>query len=69
MANIKHYLQKKIGNLTRTWSNIHTIILFFVIFFLVIIKTLFAYTVLDYDYYVNLADNQQIGKVIVPVNR
>jgi hypothetical protein len=51
---------KKIRNIIRNWGNTHTIVLFFVFFFLVIIKTLFSYTVLDYEYYTALADQQQI---------
>ncbi|MDR2411068.1 MAG: hypothetical protein LBD88_00160 [Candidatus Peribacteria bacterium] len=51
---------KKIRNIIRNWGNTHTIILFFIAFFFVIIKTLFSYTVLDYEYYTTLADQQQI---------
>jgi hypothetical protein len=51
---------KKIRNIIRNWNNVHTIVLFFVISFFVIVKTLFSYTVLDYEYYTTLADQQQI---------
>jgi hypothetical protein len=51
---------KKIRGIIRNWGNVHTIVLFFVVFFFVIIKTLFTYTVLDYEYYTALADQQQI---------
>jgi len=65
--NIK--LSYKIRKILSRWSSINTIVLFFVIFFLTILKTLFSYTVMDYDYYNWLADSQQIWKVSVPVNR
>lgn len=45
------------------------IIIFFMIFFLMIIIKLFTYTVFNFNFYKKLADNQQIWKVIVPVNR
>lgn len=67
LKNIKvNYKIKKILN---RWTSIHTIVAFFVLFFLTIVKTLFSYTVLNYDYYNWLADSQQIWKVTVPVNR
>ncbi|MDD2907481.1 MAG: penicillin-binding protein 2 [Candidatus Gracilibacteria bacterium] len=67
LKNLKsnYYIKKIISR----WTQIHTIIVFFVLFFLVIIKTLFSYTVSNYSYYNGLADAQQIGKVSVPVNR
>ncbi len=68
--NLKNF---KINNLLHKiinrWSPIHNIILFFVVFFLFIVKTLFSYTVSNYEYYNWLADAQQIWKVSVPVNR
>lgn len=62
-------LNYKIKKILNRWSSMHTIVLFFVLFFLTIVKTLFSYTVLDYEYYNWLADSQQIWKVSVPVNR
>jgi cell division protein FtsI/penicillin-binding protein 2 len=47
----------------------NTIFIFFIFCTLIIIWELFSYTVLNYDFYRNLADNQQIWKVIVPVTR
>jgi hypothetical protein len=67
--NFKYFIAKKFKDIIKNWSNIHTIALFFIIFFLIIVRTLFEYTVLDYDYYVNLADAQQKKETIVPVNR
>ncbi|MDR3150838.1 MAG: hypothetical protein LBU14_04510 [Candidatus Peribacteria bacterium] len=69
MSKFIRNIIKKIKYLIKNWNNTYTIILFFIIVFLVIIKTLFEYTVFDYEYYTTLADQQQIGKVIVPVNR
>lgn len=67
LKNIK--VNYKIRKMLSRWNSIHTIVLFFVLFFLTIVKTLFSYTVLNYDYYNWLADSQQIWKVTVPVNR
>ncbi|MDD3646309.1 MAG: penicillin-binding protein 2 [Candidatus Gracilibacteria bacterium] len=65
----KIVLNYKFRKIIKRWSSMNTIILFFVLFFLTIVKTLFSYTVMDYEYYNGLADSQQIGKVSVPVNR
>mgnify|MGYP001942307595 CR=1 FL=1 len=52
------------------WCNrIYVIAVFFVLFFLIIIYNLFAYTVLNYSFYNQLADRQQIWEVTVPVTR
>lgn len=45
------------------------IIAFFLIFFVAIIKEAFSYTVLNYDFYENLAYKQQVGEVDIPVAR
>lgn len=50
-------------------KKIHFIVWFFLIFFSVIVMNLFSYTVFNYDFYQELADNQQIWKVTLPVNR
>jgi len=42
---------------------------FFVIFFSIITLKVFSYTVLNYSFYKNLADKQQIWKVSIPVTR
>ncbi len=42
---------------------------FFVLFFLHIVWHTFSYTVINYDFYKNLADNQQIATQKVPVTR
>lgn len=42
---------------------------FFIVCALVIIYSIFSYTVLNYDYYKKLADKQQLWKIIIPVNR
>ncbi len=60
---------KFLNYIIKRWSRVHTILAFFVIFFLAIIKSLFSYTFLEYDFYKKMADAQQIWKVIVPVNR
>ncbi|MDD3302121.1 MAG: penicillin-binding protein 2 [Candidatus Gracilibacteria bacterium] len=36
---------------------------------LIIIYSVFSYTVINYDFYQKLADKQQLGKIILPVNR
>lgn len=59
----------KLKLLLKNWSRLHTIILFFVVFFLWIVKTLFSYTVMEYDFYKWLADSQQIWEFSVPLNR
>ncbi|MFK7780201.1 MAG: penicillin-binding protein 2 [Candidatus Gracilibacteria bacterium] len=60
---------KKIRIFVKKINKGHVIVMFFVIFALTIIWKMFSYTVLDYTFYNKLADNQQIGKVIVPVTR
>jgi len=54
---------------TKNLSKVHVIIGFFLFFWLMIIWKMFSYTVLEYDFYQKLADNQQIGEVVVPVTR
>ena len=46
-------------------------IIFWVFFiaFIIIISKVFSYTVLNYEYYKELADKQQIGEVEIPVTR
>lgn len=56
---------KKISN----YNKKNSIFVFFLICTLIIVWKLFSYTVLNYDFYRNLADKQQIWEVIVPVNR
>lgn len=60
---------KQIKSFIKKCSKIHIIASFFLLFWLVIIFKIFSYTVLDYDFYKNLADKQQIWKVTVPVTR
>lgn len=62
-------IRKKIDNFIFRWNKINTIYLFFLLFFAVIIWKMFSYTVLNVDFYKNLADSQQIWKTIVAVNR
>ena len=42
---------------------------FFILFFFLIIWNVFAYTVVDYDFYEELAYNQQVWEVKIPVTR
>jgi len=42
---------------------------FFFVFFLAIIWETFSYTVLNYNFYTDLAYKQQVGEVKVPVTR
>lgn len=60
---------KDINYIISRWKKINTIAAFFVIFCFFIIVKLFSYTVLNYDFYTELADNQQIWEVTLPVNR
>ena len=47
----------------------NSIFVFFLFCTLIIVWKLFSYTVLNYDFYSSLADNQQIWEVTVPVTR
>ncbi len=68
--NIKNiFSRRNIDLIIKRWTRLNTIILFFSLFLFVIIKQLFSYTVLNYEFYNWLADSQQIGKVTLPVNR
>ncbi len=60
---------KFVNNLMDKWQDIHTIMLFFIICFSVVLWKLFSYTVFDYKFYTQLADKQQIGTFTVPANR
>ena len=62
---MNHKIIKKLEKLNR----VYYIAAFFVVFSLIIIQKLFANTVIDHSYYQELADNQQIGNVTVPVTR
>lgn len=42
---------------------------FFLLFFLAIVWQTFSYTVLNHNFYQELADKQQTGKVQIPVTR
>jgi cell division protein FtsI/penicillin-binding protein 2 len=44
-------------------------IAFFAVFFLSIVWNTFVYTVLNYNFYTELAYNQQVGEVEIPVTR
>lgn len=50
-------------------ERIQVIFVFFALFGLVLISTCFRYTVFDYAYYKNLADNQQTMQITNPVSR
>ncbi|MDF1682457.1 MAG: hypothetical protein P1U46_01510 [Patescibacteria group bacterium] len=45
------FSKRNIDLLIKRWSRLHTIILFFIVFFLLIIKQMFSYTVLNYSFY------------------
>ena len=66
---IKYKYSKKINFFLNRYNKIHIIILFFIFIFLIVIWKMFSYTVLDYKFYKNLADKQQIWNIIVPVTR
>lgn len=63
--NIIDKFLKKISS----YDKKNTIFWFFLLCTLIIVWKMFSYTVLNYDFYKALADNQQIWEVIVPVNR
>lgn len=58
-----------LDNFLSQYDKKNIILVFFGLFFVVIIWKMFTYTVLNYGFYKTLADNQQIGQVIVPVTR
>ena len=62
---LNHKIIKKLAKLNR----LYYIAAFFVIFSLIIVQKLFSNTVINHDFYQELADNQQIWKVTVPVTR
>lgn len=73
MKKYLHFLKNnkisKIQFLNLAWSKTYIIALFFLILFLFLISRLFWYTVIEWKYYKQLADEQQIWESIVPVNR
>lgn len=60
---------KRIRNQLNSCNKVHVIALFFFLFAIVIIWKMFSYTVFNYSFYSELADKQQIWKVVVPVTR
>ncbi len=60
---------KQVKRLFKNFTKTYGIATFFVFISLIIIWKMFSYTVLDYKFYNQLADNQQIWKVTVPVTR
>jgi cell division protein FtsI/penicillin-binding protein 2 len=60
---------KKIKFIISNMTRIHVITLFFLGFCFIIVLNLFSYTVLDAKFYKDLADKQQIWKVVIPVTR
>ena len=65
-------MRKKINNAIKKMKFLRrelVVFLIFILAFLVIISKVFSYTVLHYDYYKDLADKQQIGKIEIPVTR
>ncbi len=66
---IRNFIREKINHILRAWWKTHTIIVFFLFLYTIVIYKLFDYTVFDYDFYINLANSQQIWKFTVPVNR
>lgn len=71
---MRHFIDKlrkhrHLEKLLYSWTNLHTIAVFFGILFLVIIARLFWYTIVEGKYYKELADKQQIWEIRIPVNR
>jgi len=60
---------KKLRSFLKKCNKIHIIAIFFIIFWLSIIWKMFSYTVVNHDFYKELADKQQIWEVVVPVTR
>jgi len=68
--------KKKQPHILNTFFNIfdiypreYFVVWFFSLFFLVIVSTIFSYTVMDYGFYKALADKQQVWEVTIPVTR
>ena len=64
----KNYIDKIIYKLNK-YEKKKLILIFFILFWLLLVTKLFSYTVFNFVFYKDLADNQQIWKVIVPVTR
>ena len=65
-------MRKKINNALKNLKFVKrelVVFIFFFVAFLIIISKIFSYTVLNYDYYKDLANKQQIWKVEIPVTR
>lgn len=65
-------MRNKIHNAVKNLKFVKREFIIFVVFFvafLIIISKVFSYTVLNYDFYKDLADKQQIWKVEIPVTR
>lgn len=60
---------KKVKQFLHNFDRVHIIAAFFVMFSIFIIWKMFSYTVPNYEFYKNLADNQQIWEIVVPVTR
>jgi len=65
----KNILNHKIIKKLATLNRLYYIAVFFVLFSLIIVQKLFSNTVIEHNFYQDLADRQQIGKVTVPVTR
>ncbi len=63
------FKNNNINRVIKDWHAWHVIALFFIVFALTIIWKMFTYTVFDFKFYKDLADKQQIWKVVVPVTR
>jgi stage V sporulation protein D (sporulation-specific penicillin-binding protein) len=65
----KNHVLNKVMKKVSKYKRIYFVAAFFVIFFLIIVQKLFSNTVVNHEFYQNLADRQQIGKITVPVTR
>jgi stage V sporulation protein D (sporulation-specific penicillin-binding protein) len=62
-------LEHKVKRLLLKCDRRNFILFFFILFSLMIVWKMFVYTVMNYSFYRDLADKQQIWKVTVPVTR
>ncbi|MFA5916937.1 MAG: penicillin-binding protein 2 [Candidatus Gracilibacteria bacterium] len=66
--NYNNYLNKILKFFDK-YPREYFLLAFFILCGLIIVFKIFSYTVVNYDYYKKLADKQQLGKIVIPVNR
>jgi len=69
MFKKKKNILEKYFNIFDKYSRHYFIFGLFFAAFIIIIKTLYTYTIIDYKFYKEKADNQQILEIKVPITR